>query len=137
MENTENQAPATTGEETATAAAATVTITTPSAPNDGAPEAGQGAAKAAAKPSGKASGKSSGKAKSAATESTADAAPEKAVPNPREVEIWPLRSYQDAGEIKRRGSKSYTVPKRHADALIARGLASAEKPASIKPESNK
>lgn len=45
-----------------------------------------------------------------------------------EVEIWPLRSYQDAGEIKRRGGLSYTAPKRHADALIARGLASAEKP---------
>ena len=45
-----------------------------------------------------------------------------------EIEIWPLRSYQDAGEIKRRGGPRYTAPKRHADALIARGLASAEKP---------
>ncbi|MCF6780911.1 hypothetical protein [Stutzerimonas stutzeri] len=49
-----------------------------------------------------------------------------------EIEIWPLRSYQDVGEIKRRGGPSYTAPKRHADALIARGLASAEKPKNTK-----
>ncbi len=53
-------------------------------------------------------------------------------PNPQTVEIWPLRSYQDAGEIKRRGGKSYSVPKRHADALIARGLATDEQPAPAK-----
>lgn len=53
-------------------------------------------------------------------------------PNPQTVEIWPLRSYQDAGEIKRRGGPSYSVPKRHADALIARGLATDEQPASAK-----
>ncbi|WP_313489171.1 hypothetical protein [Stutzerimonas nitrititolerans] len=47
-----------------------------------------------------------------------------------EIEIWPLRSYQDAGEVKRRGGPSYTVPKRHADALIARGLATGDKPAA-------
>lgn len=48
--------------------------------------------------------------------------------NSREVEVYPLRSYLDAGEIKRRGGPSYTVPRRHAEALIAQGLASAEKP---------
>ena len=46
----------------------------------------------------------------------------------QEVEIYPLRSYLDAGEIKRRGGPSYTVPRRHADALIAQGMASPEKP---------
>ena len=49
-----------------------------------------------------------------------------------EIEIWPLRSYQDAGEVKRRGGPSYTVPRRHADALVARGLASSEKPKNSK-----
>lgn len=48
--------------------------------------------------------------------------------NSREAEIYPLRSYLDAGEIKRRGGPSYTVPRRHAEALIAQGLASLEKP---------
>ncbi|WP_447590151.1 hypothetical protein [Aquipseudomonas campi] len=64
---------------------------------------------------------------------TEEQAPQEAEnPNPQTVEIWPLRSYQDAGEIKRRGGKSYSVPKRHADALIARGLATDEQPASSK-----
>lgn len=58
--------------------------------------------------------------------------PDKPDPNPQTVEIWPLRSYQDAGEIKRRGGPSYSVPKRHADALIARGLATDEQPALAK-----
>lgn len=48
--------------------------------------------------------------------------------NSREVEIYPLRSYLDAGEIKRRGGPSYTVPRHHGEALIAQGLASIEKP---------
>lgn len=48
--------------------------------------------------------------------------------NSHEVEIYPLRSYLDAAEIKRRGGPGYTVPRRHAEALIARGLASPEKP---------
>lgn len=48
--------------------------------------------------------------------------------NPSEVTIYPLRSYMDAGEIKRRGGPGYTVPKRHADALIAQRVASTTKP---------
>lgn len=48
--------------------------------------------------------------------------------NPQEVEVWPVRTYQDAGEIKRRGGASYSVPKRHADALMARGLATNVEP---------
>jgi len=61
--------------------------------------------------------------------------PAKADANPQTVEVWPLRSYQDAGEIKRRGGKSYSVSKRHADALIARGLATDEQPAKAKTDS--
>lgn len=44
------------------------------------------------------------------------------------VEIYPLRSYQDAGEIKRRGGPGYNAPKRHAERLIAAGLATDKKP---------
>lgn len=58
-------------------------------------------------------------------------------PNPQTVEIWPLRSYEDAGEIKRRGGPSYSVPKRHADALITRGLATDEEPAKASAETDK
>lgn len=50
--------------------------------------------------------------------------------NASEVIIYPLRSYMDGGEIKRRGGPGYAVPKRHADALIAQRVASAEKPLS-------
>ena len=48
--------------------------------------------------------------------------------NTSEVTIYPLRSYMDGGEIKRRGGPGYTAPKRHADALIAQRVASADKP---------
>ncbi|MCO7634124.1 hypothetical protein NJF54_20080 [Pseudomonas guariconensis] len=53
---------------------------------------------------------------------------EVADPNPAEVEIFPLRTYQDAGELKRRNGPGYMVPRRHADALITRGLATRDKP---------
>ncbi len=48
--------------------------------------------------------------------------------NHAEVTIYPLRSYMDAGEIKRRGGPGYTVPKRHADALVAQRVASTTNP---------
>jgi hypothetical protein len=44
------------------------------------------------------------------------------------VEVFPLRSYQDEGEIKRRGGPGYSVPKRHADQLILAGLAADKNP---------
>lgn len=44
--------------------------------------------------------------------------------NPAEVEVFPLRTYQDAGELRRRGGKGYLADKRHADALVQRKLAS-------------
>lgn len=49
-------------------------------------------------------------------------------PNPAEVTVWPLRTYQDAGELKRRAGPSYTAPRRHAEALFQRGLVSLEEP---------
>lgn len=52
--------------------------------------------------------------------------------SPSEVTIYPLRSYMDGGEIKRRGGPGYSVPKRHADALIAQRVASTKKPDSDK-----
>lgn len=52
--------------------------------------------------------------------------------NASEVTVHPLRSYMDGGEIKKRGGPGYSVPKRHADALIAQGVASANKPESSK-----
>lgn len=108
-------APAATGQATAPAAAAAT-----AKPADAKP------AKAAGKP---------GK-KNAGPAEQADADPAaKASPNPQTVEIWPLRSYQDAGEIKRRGGPSYSVSKRHADALIARGLATDEQPAKAETNS--
>lgn len=45
-----------------------------------------------------------------------------------EVEVFPLRTYQDAGELRRRGGKGYLVDKRHAVALVQRGLATIEDP---------
>lgn len=45
-----------------------------------------------------------------------------------EVEVFPLRTYQDAGELRRRGGKGYVVDKRHAVALVQRGLATLEDP---------
>lgn len=129
---TENQTTGTPDSAASPAGAATATATgaAPAATNVAAPAADKPAAKKSAKQSTKAAAKP----KSGATDSDGDAAAntEKADPNPQVVEIWPLRSYQDAGEIKRRGGSSYTAPKRHADALIARGLASAEKPKNTK-----
>lgn len=105
------------------------------APTSQATAPAAGTADATAKPAAaKAAGKS-GK-KNAGTAEQADADPAgKANPNPQTVEVWPLRSYQDAGEIKRRGGASYSVSKRHADALIARGLATDEQPATAKTDS--
>jgi hypothetical protein len=40
------------------------------------------------------------------------------------VEIFPVRTYLDCGVLKRRGGTGYKVSRRHADALIIRGLAS-------------
>lgn len=91
------------------------------------------AAAATAKPA-KAAGKPGKKNAGPAEQAEADPAA-KANPNPQTVEIWPLRSYQDGGEIKRRGGPSYSVTKRHADALIARGLATDEQPAKAKTDS--
>lgn len=48
--------------------------------------------------------------------------------NTSEVTIYPLRSYMDGGEIKRRGGPGYTVARRHADVMVAQGLAATEKP---------
>lgn len=90
----------------------------------------EAAAAATAKPAGKAGAKPGKKKSGTADDVEANAgAADKANPNPQTVDIWPLRSYQDAGEIKRRGGPSYSVSKRHADALIARGLATDEEPA--------
>ena len=101
--------------------------------------AGQATAPAAAAaPAKPAAAKAAGKPgkKNGGTAGEAEANPAaKTNPNPQTVEVWPLRSYQDAGEIKRRGGKSYSVPKRHADALIARGLATDEQPAKAKTDS--
>lgn len=58
----------------------------------------------------------------------AAAKPAEAAKNSSDLEIYPIRTYLDAGAIKRRAGPSYTVPRRHAEALIARGLASTEKP---------
>lgn len=48
--------------------------------------------------------------------------------NPGEVEVFPLRAYHDEGELRRRRGKGYMVSKRHADALVLRGLASLQGP---------
>jgi len=128
---TENQTTGTPG--SADPAATAASAAPPAAKNAASPAANKPAAQRSAKQRGKAAAKP----KSGATSSDDTADEEKVEANPKAVEIWPLRSYQDAGEIKRRGGKSYTAPKRHADALVARGLASTEKPAAIKPESNK
>lgn len=39
-----------------------------------------------------------------------------------EVQIKPLRSYQDGGQIRNARSPAYVVPLRHAKQLEARGL---------------
>jgi len=45
-------------------------------------------------------------------------------PNPLAIQIYPLRSYMDEGELRRRGGPAYTVPRRHAEDLVQRQLAS-------------
>ncbi|MFV3289127.1 hypothetical protein ACNFBR_10340 [Pseudomonas sp. NY11955] len=47
---------------------------------------------------------------------------------PAVIEVFPLRTYQDDGELRRRGGTGYVVDKRHADALVQRGLASLKRP---------
>jgi hypothetical protein len=47
-------------------------------------------------------------------------------PNPVAVQIYPLRSYMDEGELRRRGGPAYAVPRRHAEELVRRKLASLE-----------
>lgn len=49
---------------------------------------------------------------------------EKAKLNPATLQIYPLRSYMDEGELRRRGGPAYTVPRRHAEELVQRNLAS-------------
>lgn len=45
-------------------------------------------------------------------------------PNPVTLEIYPMRSYMDEGELRRRGGPAYSVPRRHAEELMERKLAS-------------
>lgn len=47
-------------------------------------------------------------------------------PNPVTVQVYPLRSYMDEGELRRRGGPVYSVPRRHAEELAQRKLASFE-----------
>ncbi|MEN5216323.1 hypothetical protein ABE484_10760 [Pseudomonas pudica] len=47
-------------------------------------------------------------------------------PNPVTVQVYPLRSYMDEGELRRRGGQAYSVPRRHAEELVQRKLASFE-----------
>lgn len=44
--------------------------------------------------------------------------------NPATVEVYPLRSFMDEGELRRRGGPSYQVPKLHAEELEQRQLIS-------------
>jgi len=44
--------------------------------------------------------------------------------NPTKVEVFPLRSFMDEGELRRRGGPSYQVPKLHAEELEQRKLIS-------------
>jgi len=46
--------------------------------------------------------------------------------NPATLQVYPLRSYMDEGELRRRGGPAYTVPRRHAEELVQRNLASLE-----------
>ncbi|VVM43967.1 hypothetical protein PS623_00401 [Pseudomonas fluorescens] len=55
----------------------------------------------------------------------ADAQPSATV-NALTVDIFPLRSYMDAEELRRRGGPSYSVPRRHGEDLVQRRLASFE-----------
>lgn len=47
-------------------------------------------------------------------------------PNPVTLQIYPMRSYMDEGELRRRGGPAYVVPSRHAEELVQRKLASLE-----------
>lgn len=47
-------------------------------------------------------------------------------PNPVAVLVYPMRSYMDEGELRRRGGPVYSVPRRHAQELVQRKLASFE-----------
>lgn len=44
--------------------------------------------------------------------------------NPARVHVYPLRSFMDEGELRRRGGPSYLVPRLHADELELRNLIS-------------
>ena len=44
--------------------------------------------------------------------------------NPAQVNVYPLRSFMDEGELRRRGGPSYLVPRRHAEELELRKLVS-------------
>lgn len=46
--------------------------------------------------------------------------------NPATLHIYPLRSYMDEGELRRRGGPAYAVARRHAEELVQRKLASLE-----------
>ncbi|WP_038413170.1 hypothetical protein [Pseudomonas cremoricolorata] len=52
--------------------------------------------------------------------------PAVANPNPVNLVIYPLRSYMDEGELRRRSGAGYSVPRRHAEQLVQKGLASLE-----------
>ena len=52
--------------------------------------------------------------------------PVAANPNPVTLQIYPMRSYMDEGELRRRGGPAYVVPRRHAEELVQRKLASLE-----------
>ena len=45
-------------------------------------------------------------------------------PNPVTLQIYPMRSYMDEGELRRRGGPAYSVARRHAEELMERKLAS-------------
>lgn len=45
-------------------------------------------------------------------------------PNAPTIQIYPMRSYMDADELRRRGGPSYSVPRRHGEDLVQRKLAS-------------
>ncbi|WP_313456386.1 hypothetical protein [Pseudomonas sp.] len=47
-------------------------------------------------------------------------------PNPATLQIYPMRSYMDEDELRRRGGPAYVVPRRHAEELVERKLASFE-----------
>lgn len=47
-------------------------------------------------------------------------------PNPATLQIYPMRSYMDEGELRRRGGPAYLVPRRHAEELVGRKLAAFE-----------